>query len=329
MQLSKAIAGLDSAVWDAEAKRRKTSVWKMIRGNDQLISSIGIPVYASSISRSVPNETLIQNLKSLQCDFGIQAFKIKIGERMGSKKDLQVVKAQAEEKFQSIRAALGPMCKIGVDVNGGFNSGQDALNVCDTFRHDLWFLEEPCVWFKYSDIRPYSATTPLVAGGEQEFRVDVWQRALENRAFDVAQPDFGYSGGPSVVMQIARTCENLKLGFAPHSPQKDMHPIFAFHVLNAMMDALTNKEFTPHLELGCVDDGNRQVELDEKGHFRPWFCKRGGISVRDGRAYESDTSTDMGWGLEIDEDYVRANATSICEHDLQGRYNIDPKRSFI
>lgn len=286
VQLSKAVAGVDSAIWDALGSLYQKQVHEIWRDQWFPTAAAAVPrvkVYASSIARDISASALASRFLELKASHGITAFKMKVGERMRGVSVAQPAQPLLDHQVavDYVQQQVGSECLVAVDCNGAFTDPPPRLKA--------WFVEEPVPWFYPAPAR----TCPKVAlaGGEQEFRGDVWLALLTSRAFDIYQPDFGYAGGPSTVLLIALKCQELgALECAPHSPQGDLHPIMAYHL---------NKAKGGYLELACVDDGLRQVELDPAtGAFSPAFAASGcGLRVAKGEA--ELVSSSFGWGVPV------------------------------
>jgi L-alanine-DL-glutamate epimerase-like enolase superfamily enzyme len=299
VMLNKAIAALDASLLDLLAKVHGVSVWEFWLGGKQEAAMLRtVPVYASSIARAGFDgvQDLVKECKRVQARWGISHFKLKVGKRMRgapvSKEDSQL----AESIIANMQG-----CKVAFDCNGAFASGKDALLGLGSAKSSAWFIEEPCRWYQHAFTRAIEGTEAvMLAGGEQEFRMDVWKLAISNRAFDICQPDCGYCGGPTSARVIALEALDKNLvGVFPHSPQPDMNLVYAWHLAMSLPSGKTM------VELACLDDGMRQVELVE-GEWRPWFVVAGaGLRVAEGRM-GMDSGGERGWGLQVSEDVLRA-----------------------
>ena len=186
--------------------------------------------------------------------------------------------------------------RIAVDANGAFDDpaiAADAVHALasrpgmQTPRASFWFAEEPVPWMEYGKCnavrrdlaaRRGGARPVTIAGGEQEFRLDVWRRLLlsptgsdgdaeggesgGSAPFTLAQPDVGYCGGFSVAMAIAEMAVDCsrspRIRIAPHSPQPDFHTVWAQHLLSSGVGSAFE-----YLEVACVEDGLSQMVFEE------------------------------------------------------------------
>lgn len=179
VQLNKAIAGLDSACWDALGKAKHASVAKLLGGELR-----PVPCYASSISRQIEPLTLAYALKKLRNLHGINAFKVKVGKRMGG--NIDVRPGRTAEVIKTCREVLGKDSLIAVDANGAYDTKESALQISSMLReHGYWFFEEPFPWYNYDKYSSFQSRLP-VAAGEQEFRADMWKNILKTNCWQVS-----------------------------------------------------------------------------------------------------------------------------------------------
>jgi len=306
---NKALAACDAALLDALGKSKQLPVYKI--WNMSSSANQKVLVYASSISRSYASaESLVGQLKVVQERHGISRFKLKLGNRMSASPI--PASREASELISECRRVLGPEVKVAFDCNGAFASGEVALKSVEACKDDVWFIEEPVPWYKSSSAKAYSASTPLLAGGEQEFRLDVWKLAISNKAFDIVQPDLGYCGGPSLARKICLLGLSQGLKVAPHSPQSDLHSIYAWHLVMSLN--VNASEDQIGIELACINDGQQQVVLDEKtGRWSPpSVVLKGSLLVRNGTV-TLEQVPGGGWGVEIDPAFLANAEAKHCD----------------
>jgi L-alanine-DL-glutamate epimerase-like enolase superfamily enzyme len=329
VQFNKALAGLDSAAWDVVGKRMGKSVCELIAYEGGLLHEV--PVYASSLSRTIAPAVLAEKLALLRSKHGIKAFKVKIGKRMG--RDQDEWEGRTLDVVTSARKALGEEALLAVDANGAYETLEKAK---ETNRQALrpnkvWFFEEPFPWFQYQKYSQlHKEKLCRVAGGEQEFRPDVWEEKVSSsdveKPWHISQPDIGYCGGMSNAIAIARASLFNGLDCMPHSPQGDLSPVMCWHLLCACAhekarnpSSSNREEYRGHLELGCVDDGLAQVTLNQDGlyeckAFTPALRVRNGkFSLAlphdcDGGSTSTSTTTGFfhckGWGITMKQSWV-------------------------
>ena len=80
--LLRAIAGLDTALWDLKGKLKKLPVVSLIGGNPGFLK-----IYGSSMKRDIQPYDEAKRFKTLQDEKGVSAFKFRIGSECGRGKD--------------------------------------------------------------------------------------------------------------------------------------------------------------------------------------------------------------------------------------------------
>jgi L-alanine-DL-glutamate epimerase-like enolase superfamily enzyme len=194
---AQAIAGIDLAVWDLHARRRKIALWKLLGG-----ASGKIDVYASGINPAGSRQQAEAALRR-----GHRALKLKIGF------DLAVDRAN----LASLRELVGDGM-LAADANQAW-SKQRALEVAPHLgEFALEWLEEPMradlPWQEWQDLRKL-VDLPLAAGENIASRAGFAQ-ALGDNVLRVVQPDIAKWGGLTVCAGIARDILEAGKMFCPH-----------------------------------------------------------------------------------------------------------------
>ena len=233
--LAQALAGVDTALHGLVARYQNLSVCEMIARNFSSTCKPSVPVYGSNGDRSKSPKDIVANAVHNRDTFNIGAFKFQIMNRMG--RGVDITPGRTEELITLARQELGPGIKLMVDANGGFEPEEiahaktvSALLVANNYT----WLEEPFPFWEYSDsgqlaaeaLRPHGMGVAL---GEQEFRLDVFQRNMQQ--IDFAQPDVHYVGGVARALRVARMSMAANKTFVPHSPNPSMLDVFALSML--------------------------------------------------------------------------------------------------
>ena len=109
--LFRALAGLDTALWDLKGKRAGTSVCALLGGTPR-----PFPVYASSMKRGeITPEDEARRFAALRERFGFDAFKFRIGKECGHDEDEWP--HRTDEIVPLIRRTLGGDVRLLVDAN--------------------------------------------------------------------------------------------------------------------------------------------------------------------------------------------------------------------
>jgi D-galactarolactone cycloisomerase len=194
---AQAIAGIDLALWDLNARRNNSPLWKMLGG-----AGGKIKVYASGI-----NPTGSRRMAEAAMRRGHRALKLKIG----------FEPATDRANLSALRELAGNGL-LAADVNQGW-SVERAIELAPSLaEYNLAWLEEPIradrPWAEWQLLRK-SARTPLAAGENIASRAGFTQ-ALGDEVLSVVQPDIAKWGGLSVCAGIARDIVKSGKTFCPH-----------------------------------------------------------------------------------------------------------------
>jgi L-alanine-DL-glutamate epimerase-like enolase superfamily enzyme len=194
---AQAIAGIDLALWDIHARRRKIALWRLLGG-----SRPKIKVYASGIN---PAES--RQMAETALGRGHRALKLKIGfDAVSDRANLAV-----------LRGLVGGGM-LAADVNQGWSFEQALQLAPGLAEFDLAWLEEPMradrPWQEWQALRR-TVGLPLAAGENIASRAGFAQ-ALGDDVLRVVQPDIAKWGGLTACTGVAR--DVLKAGklFCPH-----------------------------------------------------------------------------------------------------------------
>jgi D-galactarolactone cycloisomerase len=248
---AQAIAGIDLALWDLSARRRRLPLWRLLGGQ-----SSQIKVYASGINPGGAAQTAEAALKR-----GHRALKLKVG--FGAETDLA--------NLAALRGIVGAGM-LAADANQGWSVAQALTMLPRLAEFDLRWLEEPIradrpreEWRKLRA----SAEMPIAAG-ENIASVEGFKQVLAEDVLGVVQPDIAKWGGLSACAGLARDILEAGKTFCPH-------------YLGGGIGLLASA----HLLAGIGGDG--WLEIDANGNpLRDLFCgpvasvKGGMISLGEG-----------------------------------------------
>lgn len=280
--LRRAMAGVDTAIWDLLAKRENKSVCELIGGNSQPIRA-----YASSMKRDITPADEAERLLKLRDEFGFDAFKIRVGSECGHDQDEWP--GRTEEIIPTMRKALGDRVTILADANSCY-SPKRAIEVGRLLQqHDYGHFEEPCPYWELEQTREVSEALDIdVSGGEQDCDIPTWRHMIEMSAVDIIQPDVCYLGGLSRSLRVAKMGEAAGLPCTPHCANLSMVTLFTMHLLGAIANAGKYLEFSI-----------------EKADYYPWqygLFVSSPYDIVDGKATIPDAP---GWGVEISPDWLK------------------------
>ena len=290
--LRRAMAGLDTAVWDWRGKVAGKPVAELLGG-----SAGPIRVYASSMRRDISPDDEAARLTILRDVQGFDAFKVRVGAECGQDRDEW--SGRTEAIIPTIRKALGDDAALLVDGNSGFSPDR-AIKVGRMLEDNGYeHFEEPCPYWELEQTAKVTQALSIdVAGGEQDWDLQNWKRMIALRAVDIIQPDILYVGGISLAMEVARMGQGAGLPCTPHAANLSLVTLFTMHLLRAIPNAGRYLEFS--------------IEGDD---YYPWqrdLFRDDPYRVEDGKVSVSDAP---GWGVEVNQEWL---AKSIYKSSING-----------
>jgi L-alanine-DL-glutamate epimerase-like enolase superfamily enzyme len=276
----RALAGLDTALWDLRGKREGKSVCELLGGRPRSIRA-----YASSMRRDIAPHEEGERLARLRDRHGFDAFKIRIGKECG--RDHDEWHGRTEELVPAVRAALGDDIALLVDANSCY-SPRRAIEVGGLLEQlGVCHFEEPCPYWELEWTREVTQALELdVAGGEQDWDPFVWRAMIDTHTVDVVQPDVCYVGGLTRALRVAAFAAAAGMPCTPHCANHSLVLVFTLHLLGAIENP------GPYLEFSIEPDEDYpwQVAMYEP---RPRVVD-GMVQIPEG----------PGWGVEIFPDWL-------------------------
>ena len=290
--LRRAMAGLDTAVWDWRGKVAGKPVAELLGG-----SAGPVRAYASSMRRDISPEDEADRMQRLRDQHGFDAFKVRVGAECGQDRDEW--EGRTEAIIPALRKAMGPDAALLVDGNSGFSPSR-AIEVgrmleASGYEH----FEEPCPYWEQEQTAEVTRTLKIdVAGGEQDCDMQHWKRMIENRVVDIIQPDILYLGGMVRSMDVARMGHAAGLPCTPHAANLSLVTLFTMHLMRAVPN--------PGRYLECSIEGD---------DYYPWqrgLFRNDPFTISEGQARVSDLP---GWGVEICPEWLSKSAYKCSETD--------------
>jgi L-alanine-DL-glutamate epimerase-like enolase superfamily enzyme len=234
----RALAGLDTAMWDLRGKVEGKPVVELIGGRPRRLRA-----YASSMRRDITPRDEAARLCRLRDDFGFDAFKWRVAAECG--RDVDEWPGRTESVVPVVSRALGGGIAKLVDANSGF-SPQRAIAIGRLLEAEgVGHYEEPCPYWKFEQTKEVAEALSIdVTGGEQDWDLAAWARMIELRVVDVVQPDVMYMGGLSRTLEVARMAAAAGLPCTPHSANLSLVTICTMHLLGAIPNAGKYLEFS-------------------------------------------------------------------------------------
>jgi len=278
--LNRALAGLDTALWDLRGKLEGKSVCELIGGRPREVRA-----YGSSMRRDISPKDEADRLVRLHEREGFDAFKVRIGKEFGHDEDEWP--GRTEEVVRTVRAALGDDVALLVDANSCYTPAK-AIEVGRMLEeHGVSHFEEPCPYWELDWTREVAEALELdVTGGEQDWDERVWRRMVGMRAVDVVQPDVCYLGGFTKALRVAALAGAADIRCTPHAANHSLVLVFTLHLLGALENA------GPYVEFSIEPDRDYPWQV---GMYEPRQ------EVVDGMV---SIPTGPGWGVEISPDWL-------------------------
>jgi L-alanine-DL-glutamate epimerase-like enolase superfamily enzyme len=272
----RALAGLDTALWDLRGRRAGKPVVELLGGQAGPLRA-----YASSMKRDISPEAEAERMLRLCADQGFDAVKWRVGAECGE--DIDEWPGRTEAIIPCMSKALGDGIEKLVDANSGF-SVHRAIEVGKMLQdHGVGHFEEPVPYWDMAATREVTAALDIdVTGGEQDWDLSTWQRMISTRVVDIVQPDVMYMGGLSRTLLVADMAAKAGLPCTPHSANLSLVTMCTMHLLGAIPN--TGK----YLELSIEGDDYYPWQ---RGLFlgHPFAVKDGAVTIPDA----------PGWGVEI------------------------------
>jgi L-alanine-DL-glutamate epimerase-like enolase superfamily enzyme len=288
--LKRAMAGLDTALWDLRGRLEGRPVVTLLGGGPRRLRA-----YASSMRRDITPGDEAARLARLRDQFGFDAFKFRIGSECGH--DVDEWPGRTEAIVPTIRRALGPDVALLVDANSGF-SPRRAIAVGRLLEAEgIEHFEEPCPYWELDQTKEVADALDVpVSGGEQDCELPTWRLICERRVVDIAQPDVLYLGGIDRTLRVAAMAARHGLPVTPHSANLGLVTLFTMHLLPALANAGKYLEFSI-----------------EGADYYPWqygLFRNDPYRVEDGHV---TISGEPGWGVEIAPEWLARSRYQVSE----------------
>ncbi|HTV50605.1 MAG TPA: mandelate racemase/muconate lactonizing enzyme family protein [Steroidobacteraceae bacterium] len=277
----RALAGLDTALWDLRGKLEGKPVVELLGGSPRRLRA-----YASSMRRDISADAEAERLVRLRDALGFDAFKWRVGAECGH--DVDEWPGRTEQIVPRVARALGRGVAKLVDANSGFSAPR-AIEVGRLLEAEgIGHFEEPCPYWHLEETKRVTDALALdVTGGEQDWDLATWARMIEMRAVDIVQPDVMYMGGISRTLQVVRMAAAAGLPCTPHSANLSLVTLCTMHLL------------------GAIPNAGKYLELSIEGtDYYPWqqgLFVEDPYAVRDGHV---SIPSAPGWGVEVSPEWL-------------------------
>jgi len=277
----RAMAGLDTAMWDLRGKLEGKPVVELLGGKPGRLRA-----YASSMKRDITPDDEAARFVRLRDELGFNAFKWRVAAECG--RDVDEWPGRTETIVPRIARARGDGISKLVDANSGF-SPRRAIEVGRLLEAEgISHYEEPCPYWNLEQTRQVTAALSLdVTGGEQDWELATWQRMIDMRAVDIVQPDVMYMGGMARTLEVAAMAAAAGIPCTPHSANLSLVTMCTMHLL------------------GAIPNAGKYLELSIEGpDYYPWQQQlfRGDPYAVD--AGHVTIPSAPGWGVEVNPEWL-------------------------
>lgn len=206
-----ALAGIDTAIWDAVGKALDMPLWKMWGGYRNELPLIAIGGYYGEPLGTIADE--MANYKEL----GLAGVKFKVG---------GLSAAEDAERVRRAREAAGSDFIIAIDANQGYTPAQ-AVDLSRRIADlDIRWFEEPVQWHNdRASLRDVRFRGPVpVCAGQSEHSPSGCRELMQAGAIDVCNFDASWSGGPTAWLRTAAIARSYDVQMGHHEePQVSTH----------------------------------------------------------------------------------------------------------
>jgi L-alanine-DL-glutamate epimerase-like enolase superfamily enzyme len=288
--LRRAMAGLDTAIWDMRGKQQGKPVAELLGGSAGLIRA-----YASSMKRDITPTDEAARLKHLRDTQGFDAFKVRAGAEVG--RNVDEWPGRTEEIIPTMRRELGDDAALLIDANSCYSPDR-AIEVGHMLEDNGFsHYEEPCPYWELEQTKLVTDALKIdVTGGEQDCDLPTWKRMIDMRAVDIVQPDVLYLGGICRTLRVVEMARLAGLPVTPHCANGSLVTLFTMHLLRAIPNAGKYLEFSI-----------------EGPDYYPWqegLFVKSPYGIEDGHARVTDTP---GWGVDIAPEWLEKSDYRISE----------------
>jgi len=286
--LLSAIAGVDQALWDIKGKALDVPVYELLGG--QVRDKIRI---YQGVNDDDPQE-IAREAQDL-VDRGLTMLKTGVSPDGLRYLPTPAVVDELEERFQTIRNAIGNDVDLAVDFHGRVSKGLVKRIANRLEPYDPIFYEEP-VLSEHNDALPALASSsdvPIATGERMYSRWD-FKDVLIDQTVDIIQPDLSHAGGITEVKKIADMAAAFDVAIAPHCPLGPIAFAAAIQVDATCLNFLVQEQSALGLPTGTDTDRLRYLSDPDVFGYEDGF-----VEIPSG----------PGLGVQIDEQYLEERAS--------------------
>jgi galactonate dehydratase len=300
-----AISAIDHALWDISAKALGVPVYKLLGGAVRDRVRVYLGVYSAPEAEDVRDFCA-----GKQEEYGFTAFKLS-PYRMDIHANPWGRVIRETTAWLEKLTELCPDHEFAFDAHAKIAEPWQAVQLGDALApfHPL-FYEEP---MRPENIEAWGRLkaqlkVPL-ATGESLYNRWEFLRLLQAGGADIVQPDICVVGGIYEMRKIAALAETFFVPVAPHNPMGPLATAVNLHFSAACANFKILEYRLPH---GAAYTGHRLSDSGETTAYvkDPYLPVDGHLELRPDRA---------GWGVEIDEEYLKTDRYVHWERRLPRR----------
>jgi galactonate dehydratase len=288
-----AISAIDHALWDISAKAVGLPVYMLLGGHVRDRVRVYLGVYSAPEAEDVRDHCAAMNEAWGLSAFKLSPYRIDVNAHPWGK----TIRATGD--WVERLATLCPDYEFAFDAHAKLFEPWQAVDLGNALKPIApLFYEEP--------IRPENveAWGPLKAGlnvplatGESLYSRFEFLRLLQCGGTDIIQPDICVVGGLLEMRKIAAIAEAFYVTVAPHNPMGPLATAVNLHFSAACPNF---KILEYRLPMGAAYHSDGMENSDEKAAYvvDPYLPKDGYLELRPDRP---------GWGVEIDEEYLKTD----------------------
>jgi len=249
---TRAISGIDTALWDIMGKVAGRSVHQLLGGYHSSVPAyIAGGYYIEGKSQADLQKEMAGNVSK-----GARAVKMKIG---GAPIAVDL------DRIDAVREAIGPNCMLLVDANNAYNR-IDALKMGrELDKRNIYWYEEPVSPDDIEGCAELSRKldTPI-AIGENEYTRWGFKQLIDAHAAQVLNADALVLGGITEWRKVAALAQAAHVLLAPHGDQ-EVH----VHLVSAVSNGLIAEYYDTNLNTLLHTMFRQHMVLDGEGRLTP------------------------------------------------------------